>query len=83
MTHHFQVDREAVGQGDGVDIQVYNDACIDLFGFHRLGLALPIKRGLDDAGRNALATDLDQDRGTGLCEMDRHITQPDTFLEER
>jgi hypothetical protein len=26
MAHHFQVDREAVGQGDGVDIQVNDDA---------------------------------------------------------
>jgi hypothetical protein len=32
MAHNLQVDRETVGQRDGVDIQVYNDACVNVLG---------------------------------------------------
>jgi hypothetical protein len=32
MAHNFQIDRETIGQRDGVDVQVHNDAGIDVFG---------------------------------------------------
>ena len=32
MAHDFQVDREAVGQRDSVDIQVHDDACVNVLG---------------------------------------------------
>jgi hypothetical protein len=32
MAHDFQVNRETVGQSDGVDIQVHDDASVDVLG---------------------------------------------------
>jgi hypothetical protein len=80
MAHNFQVDRKTVGQRDGVDVQIHDDTCIDLFGLHRLNLALLIERWLDDVCGNALATDFDQDGGASLCIAQRHIAQPNALL---